>query len=400
MLTVKTLQETNRIIIEKFGSLRTGTEQISLSNALGRILADAIVSKEFIPSFNRSTVDGFAVKASDIQGSSDSIPAILTSIGETYMGEATNLVVTHDHCVIVPTGGEVPQGADTVVMLEYVERIDDHQFAYYKPSAPGSNMILRGEDGKPGDVLIPQGKSLTAADLGTLSAAGYAEVCVCSRPRVGIISTGDELVPVGEPLKPGQIHDVNQILLSAMVEQSGGQATFFGIVNDNLEALSDVLQKAVEQSDLVVVSGGTSVGEKDAMARALEELGQIFVHGIAVKPGKPTLLGEIAGKPVFGLPGNPVACFFIFHSIVKGLIHTLQGSEASEIVMEAKLTRAVASNHGREEFILVNLKAGMAEPVPSKSGLISTVSKANGYFVIPRETEGLSAGTPVTVHLI
>jgi molybdopterin molybdotransferase len=171
-------------------------------------------------------------------------------------------------------------------------------------------------------------------------------------------------------------------------------------VSDNLELLSDVLQRAVEQSDLVLVSGGTSVGEKDAMARALDVLGKIYVHGIAVKPGKPTLIGEIAGKPVFGLPGNPVACFFIFHAIVKGLIHTMQGTEASEIALEAQLTRAIASNHGREEFILVNLKDGMAEPVPSKSGLISTVSKANGYFIIPRETEGLSAGAAVNVHLI
>jgi molybdopterin molybdotransferase len=400
MLTVKTLQETNTLILEKFGRFRTQKEQVWLLNALGRILAEDIISSEFIPNFNRSTVDGFAVKAADIQGSSDSIPAILTCVGETFMGQSTDLVVTHDHCVVVPTGGEVPQGADTVVMLEYVERIDEKQFAFYKPSAPGSNLILRGEDGKLGDVLLQAGKKLTAADLGTLSAAGYAEVSVYSQPSVGIISTGDELVATGETLKPGQIRDVNQLLLSALVEQSGGQAIFFGIVKDDLETLTNVLQKAVKESDLVLVSGGTSVGEKDAMAQALVGLGQIFVHGIAVKPGKPTLVGAITGKPLFGLPGNPVACFFVFHGLVKGLIHSLQGTELSEIVIETQLTRAVSSNHGREEFILVTLKDGKAEPVPSKSGLISTVSKANGYFIIPRETEGLSAGSLVRVHLI
>lgn len=198
-------------------------------------MADDVVSAEFIPNFNRSTVYGFAVKASDIQGSSDAIPAILTCVGETSMGEMTDLIVSYDQCVIVPTGGEVPEDADAVVMLEYVEAIGDHQYAFYKPSAPGSNIILRGEDGKPNDVLITQGKQLTPADLGTLSVAGHSKVCVYCRPKVGIVSTGDELVPTGDVLKPGQIRDVNQPLLCALVEQFGGQATFFGIVKDNHE---------------------------------------------------------------------------------------------------------------------------------------------------------------------
>ncbi|MGB4595588.1 MAG: gephyrin-like molybdotransferase Glp [Anaerolineaceae bacterium] len=400
MLTVKTIQETKKLLLEKFGTLQTKSESVPTLNGLGRIMAEAVVSDEFIPGFNRSTVDGFAVKAADIQGSSDSIPAILTCVGEIHMGEAADLVIHSNECAMVPTGGEVPQGADTVVMLEYVEAIGSQQYAFYKPSAPGSNMILRGEDGKPGDVIIPQGKNLTAADIATLSAAGFSEVCVSRKPKVGIISTGDELVSVGEPLKPGQIRDVNQSLLSALVVQAGGQATFYGIVKDKVEVLSDLLCRVIEQSDIVLVSGGTSVGEKDAMAQALQILGQIYVHGIAVKPGKPTLVGEISGKPVFGLPGNPVACFFVFHAIVEGLIHKMLGAEESDLVIEAKLSRAVASNHGREEFILVNLKDGLAEPVPSKSGLISTVSKSNGYFVIPRETEGLAAGTTVAVHMI
>ena len=261
-------------------------------------------------------------------------------------------------------------------------------------------MIMMGEDGKPGDVLIPQGKNLTPADLATLSAAGFAEVRVSRKPKVGIISTGDELVSAGEPLGPGQIRDVNQTLLAALVEQTGGQATVFGIVKDKVEVLSDLLRQVVEQSDLVLVSGGTSVGEKDAMAQVLQALGQIYVHGIAVKPGKPTLIGEISGKPVFGLPGNPVACFFVFHAVVKGVIQSMLGTGRREIVMQAQLTRAAASNNGREEFILVNLRDGLATPIPSKSGLISTVSKANGYFIIPREAEGLAAGTSVDVYLI
>lgn len=400
MLTVRTIQETKNLLFEKFGTQQSEGESMQVSAALGRVLREQIITAEFIPDFNRATVDGFAVKAADIKGSSDAIPAILTCVGEVHMGEATKLTVSGDQCAKVPTGGEVPQGSDTVVMLEYVEAIGEQQYAFYKPAAPGSNMIMRGEDGKPGDVLIPKGKILTAADLGTLSAAGFSEVSVSRKPRVGIISTGDELVPAGETLKPGQIRDVNQTLLTALVEQAGGQATFHGIIKDNFEVLRDLLDQVVQQSDFVLVSGGTSVGEKDAMAQALQALGQVYVHGIAVKPGKPTLVGEVSGKPVFGLPGNPVACFFIFHAIVKGLMQSLLGTESDQIVLQAILSRAVASNHGREEFILAHMEDGLAYPIPSKSGLISTVSKANGYFIIPRETEGLPSGASVSVYLI
>ncbi|NLW72364.1 MAG: molybdopterin molybdotransferase MoeA [Chloroflexi bacterium] len=399
MLTVKTLDDTLQIIRERFGMLRSGKETVPIREALGRFLAVSVTADEFVPDFNRSTVDGFAVRAVDVQGSSDSIPAILTCVGEVHMGQGSFFRVGDDQCASVPTGGEVPAGADSVVMMEFVEAIGGGQYAFYKPSPPGSNMIIRGEDGKPGDLLLWQGKRLNSADLGTLSALGSSEVSVSTRPKVGIISTGDELVNPGEPLGPGQIRDVNQVLMRSLVEENDGIAKFYGIVIDEVSALRTRVVQAVAECDLVLVSGGTSVGERDAMAKVLSQLGEIFVHGIAVKPGKPTLLGKIDDKPIFGLPGNPVACFFIFNALVKPLLLSLQGAEETRVSLPAKLTRAVSSNHGRAEFVLVELSGSQAAPIPSKSGLISTVSKANGYFVIQRDQEGLPAGADVEIYL-
>jgi molybdopterin molybdotransferase len=214
---------------------------------------------------------------------------------------------------------------------------------------------------------------------------------------VGIISTGDELVPPGESLQPGQIRDVNSDMLKAAVEQHNGIAINKGIVKDNYEALREACKELISDVDILLVSGGTSVGEKDNMPRIMAELGEMLIHGLAVKPGKPTIIGEIEGKAVFGLPGNPVAAFFIFDSLVKPLLLAMQGGKAEIKQVEARLTRAVSSNHGREEFILVRLEGSEAEPVPSKSGLISTVSRANAYFIIPRDQEGLSKGALVQV---
>jgi molybdopterin molybdotransferase len=271
------------------------------------------------------------------------------------------------------------------------------QFAFYKPVAPGANLILCGEDLKQGEVILKRGKKLGVADIGTLAALGIAMVPVFARPVVGIISTGDELVSPDESLKPGQIRDVNSAMLKAAVEQLNGIVISKGIVEDNYEALKEACKTIISEVDVLLVSGSTSVGEKDNMPRIVSELGEMLIHGLAVKPGKPTIIGEIEGKAVFGLPGNPVAAYFIFEYLVKPLLLTMQAGKVETEQVEAKLTRAVSSNHGREEFILVRLDGSDAEPVPSKSGLISTVSRANAYFIIPRDQEGLPKGTLVQV---
>lgn len=313
------------------------------------------------------------------------------------MGQACDIPLISGNCVYVPTGGAVPPNADAMVMLEYTEDFGGDQFAFYKPVAPGANLILRGEDLRKGEAILKSGKKLGIADIGTLAALGNTEVPVFPRPLVGIISTGDELVAPGESLKPGQIRDVNSAMLMAAVEDLNGIAISKGIVEDDYDALLDACQSLIPDVDVLLVSGGTSVGEKDNMPRIVAEMGEMLIHGLAVKPGKPTIIGEIEGKVVFGLPGNPVAAFFIFDYLVKPLLLAMQGGKAQTIQVRAELTRAVPSNHGREEFILVCLDGGEAVPVPSKSGLISTVSRANAYFIIPRDQEGLPKGALVQV---
>lgn len=397
MLSVIPIADALSLVIEKFGSKKAPVEPASLEKAFGRYLGEDVTAQEDVPAFDRSTVDGFAVRSTDLRGCSDSIPAILEKTGESIMGQAYDIPLAPGTCVYVPTGGAVPQDADAMVMLEYTEDLGGNQFAFYKPVAPGANMILRGEDLRQGESILKKGKKLGVADIGTLAALGKTEVPVFSRPVVGIISTGDELVPPEDSLQPGQIRDVNSSMLRAAVELHNGIAVTKGIVIDDYDALRDACSELIPEVDVLLVSGGTSVGEKDNMPRIMVDLGEMLVHGLAVKPGKPTIVAEIDGKAVFGLPGNPVAAFFIFDYLVKPLILAMQGGKAEPEQVEARLTRAVSSNHGREEFILVRLDGNEAEPVPSKSGLISTVSRANAYFIIPRDQEGLPKGALVQV---
>jgi molybdopterin molybdotransferase len=397
MLNVIPIADALSLVLEKFGGKTGQVESVGLDQALGRFLGEDIVAQEDVPAFDRSTVDGFAVRSADLRGCSDSIPAILQKVGDSVMGHSYDLPLMPDTCVYVPTGGAIPPNADAMVMLEFTEDLGGDQFAFYKPVAPGANLILRGEDLKQGEAILKSGKELGVADIGTLAALGKTEVPVFSQPVVGIISTGDELVPPGESLQPGQIRDVNSDMLKAAVEQRNGFAISKGIVEDDFDALKNACIELISRVDILLVSGGTSVGEKDNMPRIMVDLGEMFIHGLAVKPGKPTIIGEIEGKAVFGLPGNPVAAFFIFDSLVKPLLIAMQGGKAQIEQVEARLTRAVSSNHGREEFILVRLEGSEAEPVPSKSGLISTVSRANAYFIIPRDQEGLPKGALVQV---
>ena len=397
MLSVIPLADALSLVLERFGSKTGRVQYVRLQEALDRYLGADVIAQEDVPAFDRSTVDGFAVRSADLHGCSDSIPAILQKTGESLMGHSYDIPLAPGTCVYVPTGGAVPPDADAMVMLEYTEDLGGDQFAFYKPVAPGANLILRGEDLRQGEAILKSGKKIGVADIGTLAALGKTEVPVFSQPVVGIISTGDELVAPGESLKPGQIRDVNSDMLRAAVEQQNGIPISKGIVEDKFDALKDACKGLIPEVDVLLVSGGTSVGEKDNMPRIVAELGEILVHGLAVKPGKPTIIGQIEGKAVFGLPGNPVAAFFIFDYLVKPLLLGLQGGKVETEQTEARLTRAVSSNHGREEFVLVRLEGTEAEPVPSKSGLISTVSRANAYFIIPRDQEGLPKGALVRV---
>ncbi len=400
MLTVKTPEEAFALMEDAFPPCPKG-EKIPLGTALGRVLFQPVTAQEFVPGFDRSTVDGFAVRSSDTFGCSDAIPAILTLQGEVVMGEGAGDTLLPDHCMAVPTGGAIPEGADATVMLEYAEDYGDGTIGICKSAAPGANLIFKGDDVRPGQVVLPAGRKLGAQDIGALAALGVGQVTVCQKPCVGILSTGDELVAVDTVPGPGQVRDVNSAMLAALVEEAGAISISFGILRDDETLLGKTLDQALEQCDLVLISGGSSVGMKDATCRVLESRGKVLFHGIAMKPGKPTILGQASGKPVFGLPGHPAAAFFVSRLFVRHMLLRLTGRTVQRRTVPAVLAETVSANHGRAQYMGVFLseKGGVryAQPIRGKSGLITALANSDGCFCIPRDCEGMAAGTPIDV---
>ncbi|MEA4811955.1 MAG: gephyrin-like molybdotransferase Glp [Anaerolineaceae bacterium] len=400
MFNVTPLSEALEITLQRFMGFKSETEMVALDKSLGRVLSSPITFKEFIPNFNRSTVDGYALRSEDVRGCSESTPGILRLLGSIDMGKPNHLRVGNMDAVFVPTGAELPEGADSVVMLEYTEKFSEDEIAVLRPSAPGANIIFRGDDGKPGVSLLPLGHCLGVADIGSLAALGYSAVEAYQPLKIGILSTGDELVPPHDLPGPGQIRDVNTAMLGAFAQSVGFEPLVMPFIADQEDLLEKSIQQLIKEADCVLVSGGTSVGVRDNLARVIERLGSILIHGLAVKPGKPTIIGNIEGKPVFGLPGNPVAAYFIAKELVLPLLMGFMHSEPQRKTLPANLSTAFSSNQGREEFVLVHLEDGQARPLPSKSGLITAVSRANGYIRIPRDSEGLSKGAEVNVILL
>lgn len=400
MLNVITLEEAQRFLLETFGGWRPEPEAVPLSRAAGRVLARPIEAKEFVPGFDRSTVDGYALQAADTFGCGESIPALLTLAGEVLMGETPNFTIQPGRCACIPTGGCLPTGADAVVMLEYAEDYGDGTVGIQSPCAPGAHLIFRGDDTSPGKELLPAGKKLGAKEIGALAAAGIVEVSVCARPRASIFSTGDELISPEQIPSPGQVRDVNGPMLAAALEELGCGIRRCALLRDDPELLRCAIFQACEDSDMVFLSGGSSVGIQDAAYRVLSELGTVLFHGLAVKPGKPTLLADVGGVPVFGLPGHPAAAWFLFRLLAAPWICGCTGRELPGRETAAVLDASLPSNHGREEYVLVRLEGEHAIPLWNKSGLITSLSQADGYLRIPRDAEGISAGSRVTVTLI
>ncbi len=402
MFSVKTPEEVQDILTSEFPQ-RTEPEKIPLDHCVGRVLSETITAEEFVPGFRRSTVDGYSVHAADTFGCSDSIPALLILDGDIQMGEASDFPCPPGHCVYVPTGGAIPDNADGVVMIEFTENYGDGTICINTPISPGTNLIHKGDDVYPGKTVLPSGRKLTVSDIGALAAMGITQVSVLKKPRIGILSTGDELIPVSETPKAGQVRDVNSTLLNAVCRERGADTRLYGIIKDEIESLKTALCRALEECDIILISGGSSVGVRDATAQAIESYGNLLVHGVALKPGKPTILGKINEKPVFGLPGHPVAAFFVCMLFVRPLIDSFTGQGASSRTVEARLTEAINTNHGRSECVGVKLvkkeEKRLAEPIRTKSGLISTLAGADGYIIIPRDCEGLASGTSVNVTL-
>jgi molybdopterin molybdotransferase len=383
---------------------RTGVETVSRDEALGRVPAAAVVSRAALPGFARSTVDGYAVRAADTYGASDGLPAYLDLIGAVQMGVAADVAVRPATAVQIPTGGAIPSDADAVVMVEHTQLTTADVIEVTRPVAVGEGMVRADEDVAVGAEIAPAGRPLRPQDLGLLAAAGVTEVEVRARPRVGIISTGDEVVPPStRELAVGQVRDATASALAALVAEAGGEPSLRGIVPDDVDELTKTLAAALQDCDLVVVSAGSSVGARDETTTAVRALGEpgIFCHGLAVKPGKPTLLAECSGVPVIGLPGHPLSALVVFRLVGLPLLRRVGSITVppSEPTMTATLSRAVASAAGRLDVVQVQVRGDLAIPLFGFSALLSVLTAADGYVVIPEPATGLGEGSTVSVTM-
>ena len=403
MLEVKTPEEVWALIDAQFSPLADHCQEVALDAAIGRVLAEDVETTEYVPDFNRSTVDGYAVRARDTFGCSDAIPAMLPLAGEVLMGEDAAAPLAPETCVYVPTGGAVPEGADSVAMIEYTEDYGDGTIGISKAVAPGQNMIFRGDDVYPGKVILEKGRLLGSQDIGALAAIGKVRVGVAKKLCVGVISTGDELVPPQDTPGPGQVRDVNSAMLAAMLSAYGAEVRAYGIVVDDAALLAEKVDQALADCDAVLLSGGSSVGVKDATCRIIEERGTLLFHGIAVKPGKPTIFGKDGNKPLIGLPGHPVAAYFITKLFVLPLLARLEGCTLHRYSVTAKISENIGANDGRALYQSCRLEETpeglVAHPIRGKSGLITTLAGSDGYFCIERDCEGLAKGAEIQVTI-
>jgi molybdopterin molybdotransferase len=391
------------------GFSRLAVEPVPLDDALHRVCGADIASPEDLPPLPRSTMDGYAVRAADTFGASDSIPALFGVVGVVAMGQIPGIAVGPGQAAAIPTGGFLPQGADAVVMVEYTNPAGEGEIEISRPVTAGENVLGKAEDAARGEAIIPAGKRLLPQEIGLLAGLGITRVSVHRRPNVAVISTGDEIVPITDTPPPGRIRDINAHSIAALVRAAGGAAEMFDPVPDDPALLRGALDKALASADIVVLSGGSSVGERDHMLRVVSSLpgAVVHAHGIAISPGKPTLIASVGGKPVFGLPGHPVSALVVAQVFLAPFIGYLQGQELKRtpagMRVRAVLASSVHSAQGREDYVRVKLEEGQglpaARPVFGKSGMLSTLVNADGFIVLPIHAEGLPAGETVEVFL-
>ncbi len=387
-----------------------GAEEVDLAGALGRVLAAAAPAPEDVPGFLRATMDGYAVKAADTFGASVGAPQYLELKGEVPMGAVPARPVAGGEALRVPTGAMLPPGADAVVMLEYTAEHPDRTLEVRRPVAPGENVLQPGEDVGRGEVLFAAGSRLRPQDLGLLAALGVTRLSVHRRPRVAIWSSGDEIVPITQQPGPGQVRDSNAYLAAAQVAQWGGIPDIKGIIPDDFSALKDALVATLPEADLILISGGSSVGARDLTLEAIKALlgAEVLVHGVALRPGKPTILAAVGQPPLplLGLPGHPASAAVVMEVLGRPLLARLAGLAAAPPwgrEVPALLSRNLAGASGREDFVRVKLRREgvtlWADPVLGPSGLLSPLVKSDGLVMIPLGLEGLLRGEAVTVRL-
>ncbi len=389
---------------------QNNAEEVDIKITLHRFLAEEIVAPANLPGFNRSTMDGYAIRAEDSFGATDSLPSYLKIIGEIKMGVKPEFKINPGEVVKISTGGMLPEGANAVMMVEYTEQIDDTTIEARRSISPWENVIRKNEDLKIGEIILRKGSRLRPQDIGILAGIGKTNIKIYRKPKIAIISTGNEIILAeGEP-RIGQVRDINSYTLGACIEEAGGIPVYRGIIKDEVILLEQEIKKAIKEDKIeaVIISGGSSVGVRDITLEVLNRLGNpgVLIHGVSVKPGKPTILAISNNRPMFGLPGHPVSAMIIFDLFVRPLISWLQGGEynynsAKEI--EAELTCNVVSDSGREDYVRVFVyeegEKFYAEPILGKSGLISTMVRASGLIKIGLNVEGLEKGSKVMVRL-
>jgi len=408
---VMTAEKALDLLRVNLGEKKTKVKTAPIGESLGMVCAEDLVAAEDLPAFARSTVDGYAVRAEDTFGATETMPAYLNLAQEVFMGKEADFMLVDDTANKIPTGGMLPARADAVVMFEHVQVIENKMIEIMKSVAPGENVIQAGEDVKRGEVLVSSGHRMRPADIGAAAGIGITQVQVFEKPVVSIISTGDEIIPADQSPSLGQIRDSNSYVIAGMVAQTGGVPKRRGIFSDDYTVIRNAVEEAMKDSDAIAVSGGTSVGTKDMIARIIDDIGNpgILFHGISLKPGKPMIGGMIHSIPIFGLPGHPAAVSVCVDLFIRPIMNALCGLEerrAEQLkgVVWARLSRNVASSQGREEHIRAVIEEredGLwAVPLLGKSGLLRTLVRADGTFVVPVNVNGMEKGETVAVRLL
>lgn len=391
--------------LEEHWQPRPQVVKVTLGGVAGRVLAEDVKSEIDIPPFDRAAYDGYAVRASGTFGASEDVPVKLTRRGELRAGDRPKLKVSGLECIEIATGAPLPEGADAVVMVEYTN-VDGDKVEVCRPVPPGENVTRQGSEVKRGSKILEAGRTVTPPVIGTLAAAGVERVKVYASPSVAVISSGAELVKPGSSLKPGQVYDINGLTICDAVRRSGGKPTYLGIVKDDVSKVREVIEEGLSKHDVIIISGGSSMGTGDIVPEAVGGLGDpgVLVHGLALKPGKPTLVAVARNKPIFGLPGYPVSALMVFDQLVAPYLRQLSGLPPQKReILRAMLTTKILSARGRRELIPVHLrrkgKGLLANPIRKGSGAITSLAEADGYISVPVEDEIVDEGAEVEVAL-
>ena len=385
-------------VVDKHITPINRTEVINIDEAIGRVLAEDIISSQNTPPFNRSAMDGYAVKAEDTSGATRESPCILEMVGEFHAGDIPNIPLGKGQCIQVATGGVMPEGADAVVIVEDTSS-NGSSIEIYKEAKLLSNVSEKGSDIKAGETVLSSGIYLDAGKIGVLASQGKVQVTVYEKPRVSIMPSGEEVVELGKELKQGQLYDINSHTIQSVVKENGGIPVSLGVIGDNLEEIHAKITEALINSDFVVFSGGSSVGEKDLITEVVEKLGIVLFHGVKIKPGKPTLFAVVNGKPVFGMPGHPTSSLLNSYLFIAPALRKMARLPQKRVErVKARLSKSTSGDKERVQFMTVKITGDEATPVFTVSGAITSIAHADGYFEI-EPGDSVEKGETVTVTL-